>query len=42
MSHGKGAVDGIGGSVKRQVWSASKAGAYVTDAMTFSDVLLSI
>ncbi|KAJ8041142.1 hypothetical protein HOLleu_11877 [Holothuria leucospilota] len=37
-SHGKGAVDGIGGNVKRQVWMASKAGAIVTDAMSFADV----
>ena len=35
-SHGKGPVDGIGGSVKRQVWSAVKSRRHrVTDAASF-------
>ena len=35
-SHGKGPVDGIGGSVKRQVWtSVSTRKAIVTDATSF-------
>ena len=32
MWHGKGAVDGIGGNVKRLVWNAVRAGAFVTNA----------
>ena len=35
-SHGKGAVDGIGGHVKRLVWNASRAGAYIHDAQSFA------
>ena len=36
-SHGKGPVDGIGGSVKRQVWAAvSTRKALVTNAASFS------
>ena len=33
-SHGKGAVDGIGGNVKRLVWNAVRAGAFVTNAQS--------
>lgn len=34
-SHGKGPVDGIGGSVKRQVWQSVKRGTLVQNAVTF-------
>ena len=35
-SHGKGAVDGVGGTVKRLVWSRVLAGkAVVTNAKSF-------
>lgn len=37
-SHGKGAVDGIGGEVKRTVWKANLAGDPVSDAKSFVKV----
>lgn len=39
-SHGKGAVDGIGGSIKRLVWNAvaSRRAPPVTDAKSFHEV----
>lgn len=38
-SHGKGAVDGVGGTLKRQVWRLVKARkAIVEDAKSFCDV----
>lgn len=39
-SYGKGAVDGIGGTVKRMVWKAisTRKVAVVNDAKTFADV----
>lgn len=39
-SHGKGVVDGIGGTVKRIVWNAvaTRQAHTVTDAKTFSEV----
>ena len=35
-SHGKGAVDGIGGNVKRLVWNATRTGAFVNNAESFA------
>ena len=35
-SHGKGSVDGIGGLVKRVVFSACKRGAFVNNAQSFA------
>ena len=38
-SHGKGAVDGIGGTVKRSVWRSVKAGADAPiDAVSYSEI----
>ena len=36
--HGKGVVDGIGGTVKRSVWRAHLAGEIITDATQFYEV----
>ena len=39
MSHGKGAVDGLGGAVKRSVQRFVKAGGNApSDAMSYSDI----
>ncbi|PIK39888.1 hypothetical protein BSL78_05624 [Apostichopus japonicus] len=37
-SHGKGVVHGIGGQVKRLVWTAMRNGAHVHDAESFAEV----
>ena len=43
-SHGKGVVDGIGGTVKRMVWNAvsTRKVCTVTDAKTFAEVAKSV
>ena len=39
MSHGKGAVDGLGGTIKRSVWRFVKAGGNApSDAMSYSEI----
>ena len=37
-SHGKGAVDGIGGDVKRRVWLANLTGDRASDAESFARI----
>ena len=35
-SHGKGAIDGIAANVKRLVWNATQACAFVNNAQSFA------